>query len=397
VTRRVRTVTACFALGLTSVMVSAAPASATWSVVGTDASTGQVGAAVASCVDVRDLTSSMALVPRLGAMVSLGSGRPDSAPFAAALLRDGNSAETTIRSLTSATHDAGREARQYGVAATNGGTATHAGADTVDGVSRTSADGSAVVQSSRAGSDVADKAVAAFDGTTGPLSDRLLAALQAGSAAGGDRDCGAAQSAALVVLGPRSAVLVPGNGTAATGAADASTVAGLVTNSSLTPEEVAERAQRLQLAPVPTGDGAPQTYVSLVTAPGSDAVAQLGERLQVIERNRAARAFASAETATEDPASQQFMIMALAAFVLVGVLAAAMVIIGMRKANARLAASGESLDPDAEEDEPRRARADVPKLFDIDASVARRRARALAAARQRADDDERTPTRAGHW
>lgn len=100
--------------------------------------------------------------------------------------------------------DPGRETRQLGVVTADGRAAAFTGADCPDWAGHRVGAGFAVQGNILAGADVVDEMARAYEQTVGPLVERLVAALEAGQAAGGDKR--GQQSAAVVVerVGARS-------------------------------------------------------------------------------------------------------------------------------------------------------------------------------------------------
>ncbi|HZO97221.1 MAG TPA: DUF1028 domain-containing protein [Gaiellaceae bacterium] len=113
-----------------------------------------------------------------------------------ALLAGGASAEEAVARLTAA--DEGRAQRQLGVVDARGGSASFTGEGCLAWAGGRTGDGYAVQGNILVSRDTVDAMAAAFEGGSGlPLAERLLRALEAGQAAGGDRR--GQQSAALVV------------------------------------------------------------------------------------------------------------------------------------------------------------------------------------------------------
>lgn len=113
-----------------------------------------------------------------------------------ARLRAGDRADTVVETLLAA--DDGREHRQLGVVDAEGGSATFTGAECLDWAGGTSGDGYAAQGNILVGPQVVEAMRDAWlEASEQPFSDRLLAALTAGDAAGGDRR--GRQSAALLV------------------------------------------------------------------------------------------------------------------------------------------------------------------------------------------------------
>lgn len=100
--------------------------------------------------------------------------------------------------------DPGRETRQLGLVTADGRAAAFTGAECLDWAGHRVGAGFAVQGNILAGEAVVDEMARAFEETVGPLAHRLVAALEAGQAAGGDRR--GQQSAAVVVerVGARS-------------------------------------------------------------------------------------------------------------------------------------------------------------------------------------------------
>ena len=119
-------------------------------------------------------------------------------PDGLAMLRAGRSAEETLAALTAA--DDGRDQRQAGVVDSAGRAATYTGPGCHDWAGGRSGDGYAIQGNILTGEDVVLAMEAAWLGADPdvPFARRLLAALTAGDAAGGDRR--GRQSAAILVV-----------------------------------------------------------------------------------------------------------------------------------------------------------------------------------------------------
>ncbi len=180
---------------------------ATWSIVGADPDTGEVGVAVASCVGF-EVTSVPVLVPGVGAAASQADISTGSGERFADALESGASAQAVIDAVVAA--DDRPDDRQFGVVVVGGGAAGWTGADNLAvAADRRTADGAGAAQGNIVVSEaVIDATLAAFDATDGELADRLLAGLLAGADAGGDSRCGeqTATAAALLVATPGDAV-----------------------------------------------------------------------------------------------------------------------------------------------------------------------------------------------
>lgn len=94
-------------------------------------------------------------------------------------------------------HDNGRETRQLGAVTADGRAAAFTGAECVEWAGQITGEGFALQGNMLVGREVVESMAAAFVQRPGQLVDRLLAVLEAGQAAGGDRR--GQQAAALVV------------------------------------------------------------------------------------------------------------------------------------------------------------------------------------------------------
>ena len=138
----------------------------------------------------------------VGAIATQAWANTTYGPEGLALLREGRPAGEVVRLLTEA--DANRDRRQLGVVDAQGCAAAFTGSGCSEWAGHRVGDGYACQGNILAGPAVVDAMAEAYeasrrDGLT--LADRLLAALRAGQAAGGDRR--GQQSAALLVVRPR--------------------------------------------------------------------------------------------------------------------------------------------------------------------------------------------------
>jgi uncharacterized Ntn-hydrolase superfamily protein len=167
----------------------------TWSILMRDPTTGEIGVAVAS----RFLAAG-ALCPRIeggvGAAASQALVNPYLAIDALALLRAGQAPEAALAALVAA--DPGRATRQLHLLAADGRLAAHTGADCVGWCGHLAGPDVSVAGNMLAGPAVLEATLAAALAAAGlPLAERLLAAMEAGEAAGGDKR--GRQSAAMQV------------------------------------------------------------------------------------------------------------------------------------------------------------------------------------------------------
>lgn len=137
----------------------------------------------------------------VGAIATQASTNESFGPRGLALLRMGHSAREALDILIAA--DSRRENRQLGIVDARGGTASFTGNQCIVWAGDTTFTGSSVQGNILAGPTVMTEMVRAYSESNGELAERLLAALRAAQAAGGDRR--GQQSAALLVVRPSDA------------------------------------------------------------------------------------------------------------------------------------------------------------------------------------------------
>jgi len=168
---------------------------ATFSIVAYDPATGDLGVGVAS-----KFPAVGALVPwakaKVGAIATQALANPTYGPQGLQMMELGFSAEETLNQLTK--NDSGREDRQVGVVDAKGRAATFTGKNCFDFAGGITGENFAVQGNILAGRAVIEAMAEKFQKTSGPLAERLVAALEAGDAAGGDRR--GKESAALLVV-----------------------------------------------------------------------------------------------------------------------------------------------------------------------------------------------------
>ncbi|MCB4821004.1 DUF1028 domain-containing protein [Roseicella aerolata] len=167
----------------------------TWSILARDPATGELGVAVAT-----RFFAVGAVCPRVeggvGAVATQALVNPLYAPDSLARLRAGEPPAVVLDALIAA--DAGREHRQLHVLSADGRIAQHTGAACIHWCGSVSAPDVSVAGNMLAGPQVVQATLEAYQAHAGqPLALRLIAALEAGEAAGGDRR--GRQSAALQV------------------------------------------------------------------------------------------------------------------------------------------------------------------------------------------------------
>jgi uncharacterized Ntn-hydrolase superfamily protein len=143
-----------------------------------------------------------AVVPWLeagvGAIATQALANTRYGPDGLALMRDGASAREALNAVLAA--DAGRDDRQAGVVDATARSATHTGQSCMTWAGGRTGPGYATQGNILTGPAVVDAIAEAYERSSGPLAERLLLALVAGDAAGGDRR--GRQSAAIRVVEP---------------------------------------------------------------------------------------------------------------------------------------------------------------------------------------------------
>lgn len=168
---------------------------ATFSIVGLDPGNGDLGVAVQSkCLAVGSV------VPwaraGVGAIATQALANASYGPEGLRLLEAGSSAQAVCDRLVA--DDDGGEHRQMGIVDAHGRAATHTGPGCMSWAGGRIGAGYAVQGNILAGQATVDALAETFEATAGTLADRLIAALAAGHAAGGDRR--GMQSAAILVV-----------------------------------------------------------------------------------------------------------------------------------------------------------------------------------------------------
>ena len=173
----------------------ASPHPSTFSIVAFDPATGDLGIAVQS-----KFIAVGAVVPwakaGVGAIATQSYANTAYGPNGLALLEKGLSAQETIERLTAA--DEGRAMRQVGIVSARGDAATFTGEECHDWAGGVVGEHYCCQGNILVSGETVTAMASAFEGTDGALADRLLAALSAGQAAGGDKR--GQQSAAILVV-----------------------------------------------------------------------------------------------------------------------------------------------------------------------------------------------------
>jgi uncharacterized Ntn-hydrolase superfamily protein len=167
----------------------------TFSIVAFDPRNGDLGVAVES-----RFVAVGALVPwakaSVGAIATQAWANVSYGPDGLKMLESGFSASEALQRLLA--DDQGREVRQVSVVDASGQVATHTGKECMEWAGHVTGSGYSCQGNILASSKVVESMAKAYEGTSGDLIDKLLEALSAGQAAGGDRR--GQQSAALLVV-----------------------------------------------------------------------------------------------------------------------------------------------------------------------------------------------------
>ncbi|MBM3555721.1 MAG: DUF1028 domain-containing protein [Alphaproteobacteria bacterium] len=168
----------------------------TWSIVARDPDSGAHAVAVTT-----KFFAVGALCPHAkssaGALATQALVNPTYGPRGLDLLAAGRSADDVVAQLIAS--DAGRETRQLHVVDSQGRVAAHTGRDCIGWCGHRFGEGFSVAGNMLAGESVIAATIASFAGSRGrPLAERLLDALDAGQAEGGDKR--GRQSAALKIF-----------------------------------------------------------------------------------------------------------------------------------------------------------------------------------------------------
>jgi uncharacterized Ntn-hydrolase superfamily protein len=180
-------------------------ASATWSLVILDPTTRRIGVAGASCTGY--VYGIMGLLPGKGVLIAQAISTESAIQQGMKLLGEGASADSVWRVIGNPVTDPQLSIRQYAVATLRGEIVQYTGAGTPAYHGDRRAANVLVQGNTLAGPEVLDRVMTAIHDAQAAhrnLEDMLMAGLQAGADAGGDRRCGSqrAMSSFLVVAGP---------------------------------------------------------------------------------------------------------------------------------------------------------------------------------------------------
>lgn len=175
------------------------PYAHTYSIVARDPQSGEMGVAVQShWFSVGSLVTWAEA--GTGAVATQAMVDPNYGPLGLGLMRSGLTAEQALKALLAA--DDNRDLRQVAMVDNKGGVAAHTGERCLLAAGHITGDGFSVQANMMTSEQVWPAMAAAYQSSTGELADRLLKALQAGQAAGGD--IRGQQSAAILVVKPVS-------------------------------------------------------------------------------------------------------------------------------------------------------------------------------------------------
>ena len=169
----------------------------TWSIIARDSATGQFGIAVAT-----KFFAVGARVPHIAAGIGGIATQALVNPYygidGVKLLHEGREPGDVVKTLIAG--DGGRESRQLHIMDAGGRIAAHTGRDCVEWCGHIAGNGFSIAGNMLAGADVLDETARTYIANDKlPFPRRLLAAMRAGEAAGGDKR--GKQSAALLIHG----------------------------------------------------------------------------------------------------------------------------------------------------------------------------------------------------
>ena len=169
----------------------------TWSIIAIDSASGQIGIAVAT-----RFFAVGARVPHIaagfGAVATQALVNPYYGIEGVVLLRKETNPDEIIKTLLAA--DSGRESRQLHVMDVHGRIAAHTGSDCVEWCGHLGGENFSIAGNMLAGAQVLDETAMAYIASAAlPFPRRLIAAMMAGEAVGGDKR--GKQSAALLIHG----------------------------------------------------------------------------------------------------------------------------------------------------------------------------------------------------
>ena len=155
----------------------------TYSIVGLDAETGELGVGIQSRAFASGAVVPWA-APGVGAVATQAYGEKSYGPLGLELLRSGKTPRQTLDGLLAA--DPGAETRQVAILAADGEVAAHTGVSCIPAAGHAAGEGVSAQANCVDSPAVWESMVEAFESSSGSLARRLLAALDAAEASGGD-------------------------------------------------------------------------------------------------------------------------------------------------------------------------------------------------------------------
>jgi uncharacterized Ntn-hydrolase superfamily protein len=155
----------------------------TYSIVARDTETGELGVGIQS----RAFASGAVVpwvAPGVGAVATQAYGEKSYGPLGLDLLRAGKTPKLALDGLRAA--DPGAQTRQVAILAADGEVAAHTGEDCIPAAGHLTGEGLSAQANCVDSARVWESMVEAFESATGTLARRILAALDAAEAAGGD-------------------------------------------------------------------------------------------------------------------------------------------------------------------------------------------------------------------
>jgi len=172
----------------------------TYSIVARDPASGELGVAVQSHWFSVGSAVSWAEAG-VGAVATQSFTEISYGPLGLALMRAGKTAPQALAALVAA--DPHQDVRQVAMVDRHGNVAVHTGANCIAHAGNLTGEGYSVQANMMLGDTVPAAMAAAYEGATGSLAERLMVALQAAQAAGGD--IRGRQSAAMLIVPAESA------------------------------------------------------------------------------------------------------------------------------------------------------------------------------------------------
>jgi uncharacterized Ntn-hydrolase superfamily protein len=175
------------------------PLAHTYSIVARDTATGEMGVAVQShWYSVGTIVSWGEA--GVGVIATQSFVNPSFGPRGLALLKEGLTAEQVLNLMIES--DEGRDVRQLAILDSKGNAASYTGKNCIDAAGNLVGDNYSVQANMMLNDKVWGAMSESFENSKGPLSERLLLALEAAEATGGD--IRGKQSAAILVVKPES-------------------------------------------------------------------------------------------------------------------------------------------------------------------------------------------------